>query len=205
MSAQQRLPLALRFLAKGGKISIASGVLMIESPDGSPVANDWVKQHGPEILRDLLKVVGKSAYTFIRYSAGNYHSYAGVTLHFLKENTYEDAYCIFNANLTYQRNTKGKRKGDPLPKNHFSVGKGSHFHKFWLKTGLALPASTTSYHGRMGCLKGIYFEADTTPGKSNRLVCDSIKPLELSYEQIYRSYQAAYGELLPQSPFAACR
>lgn len=90
-------------------------------------------------------------------------------------------YVIFNADLTRTRNTNHGRAGSALPDGQFRISKKYHFYKFWQATGLPMP-KLSSFHDRMGALKSILFSGVFVKGE--RLRADSIRPINLTCEQI---------------------
>ena len=98
------------------------------------------------------------------------------------------AYAIFNANLTRSRNTKSGKAGDPLPTGQFHLAKGATFIKLWNNAGVKKPSSSTEYYKRMGNLKKLIFTGNPHATEQDRLVSGSIKPLEITLDEILKAY-----------------
>jgi len=179
-----------KLLSRGDEVCIEHGRLVIRPASGKPVPQDWLENHTPGLIREILKTLEIEAYEYDTYNTGRYGKGAlpGVNLQFLGVVANSIAYTIFNADLTRKRTTKTGKAGSPLPDGHFSVGKRSHFYKFWVEAGLATPKSRTSFHDYMGKLRGILFTAEMTAGRENRMKSDSIRPLSVSAEQVCAAF-----------------
>jgi hypothetical protein len=174
-----------QLLKRGDKIYIYDGSLIIEPISGGHVPKSWLKQHGSTLVGQILQAVNIDCFAYIGYSTGKYggRRYSGVTLQFESLIAREYKHCIFNARTDYQC---GKKIGNPLPKGRFSVSKHSTFHKFWRDTGLRLPPRLGAFNDYMGNLKKLLFTATCKcKGKIDK---NSIKPLNVTYEQITASF-----------------
>ncbi|MDR3428220.1 hypothetical protein [Silvimonas sp.] len=172
--------LASRLLGRGDEICIEQGQIIIHAASGKPVPREWLSKNAPCLVQEILAALGTAvAYEYCDYTTGSYgkHKAGGVTLQFQSLLTCAKAYVIFNAELTRSRTTKAAKKGTPLPKGHFRIGKRSHFYQFWKSTGLAEPKRLSSFHDYMGNLKGILFTAKL---QYNRMDAGTLKPLSIS-------------------------
>jgi len=177
-------------LEHGNSVSIRRGLLVVTQPSGTPMSKIWIEKHQSILVTELLKKMGRDALVYIDYSAGKYgESLAGgVTLQFEYAITGAEAYAIFNADLTRSRTTKHGKAGDPLPKGHFHVAKNSLLLKFWKKSGAAMPRSRTDFHRRMGNLKPLLFKGSFHRIKKNKLINDSIIPLDITHEEVMDAF-----------------
>lgn len=109
----------------------------------------------------------------------------------------DGAYCMFNVDTHYERNSTKHKAGDPLPKNHFRVARGSKFNGLWLACGLTLPdgGKRSCFHRYMGKLKGIIFTGNPTPSKPERFA--DLSPVTVDHATI----QAAYRQRNTASSF----
>ena len=101
----------------------------------------------------------------------------------------QSAYCLFNAESSYNRNTAKHRAGDPLPKGQFRVKHGSKFTGLWLACGLPLPdgGKLSCFHRYMGKLSGIVLTGTPTPDKSERLA--TLTPATVNHSTIQAAYE----------------
>lgn len=175
-----------RLLGRGDAVELSHGRLVISPASGRPVPAGWMNDHRLDLCRELLAATGQDAYEYLGYQTGCYGPLktGGVTLQFVSPLTGESAYVIFNADLTRQRSVGSKAAGSPLPKGQFRIGKRSHFYRFWLSTGLALPRRLSSFHDYMGKLRGILFTANV---HHERIDAGTIRPLCLSATDIERA------------------
>jgi len=183
-------PLVSILLSRGDAISVDNGRLVVISASGLPVPEKWLDDHGINMLIEMLQHTGQDALVFLGYTTGKYgkNLAGGVTLQFKYLLTGIEAYAIFNADLTRSRNTKAGKAGDPLPNGQFHLAKGASFFKFWDKSGAKRPLSDTEFYKRMGNLKALLFTADSHLTKQDRLVNDSIKPLEITLDHVRKTY-----------------
>ena len=177
-------------LNRGDSISIKCGLLVVLPASGLPVSQKWLDDNRINVVTEILQQTGKDGLLYIDYSAGNYckNVASGVTLQFQYLMTGAKAYAIFNADLTRSRNTKSGKAGDPLPTDQFHLAKGAVFIKFWHKAGVKKPSSSTEYYKRMGNLKTLFFTGNLHATKKDRLVSDSITPLEITLDEILKAY-----------------
>ena len=177
-------------LNRGDSVAIKCGALVVLPASGLPIPQKWLDDNSIDVVTEILQQTGKDGLLYIDYSTGNYYKNvaSGVTLQFQYLMTGAKAYAIFNADLTRSRNTKNGKAGDPLPTGQFNLAEGAEFIKFWNKAGVKKPSSRTEFHKRMGNLKTLIFTGDPHPTKQDRLVSDSIKPLEITLDEILKAY-----------------
>jgi hypothetical protein len=183
----QLVPLMLN---RGDSLAIKCGALVVLPASGLPVPKKWLDDNSFNVVTEILQQTGKDGLLYLEYSTGNYckNLASGVTLQFQNLMTGVKAYAIFNADLTRSRSTKNGKAGDPLPTGQFNLAKGAAFVKFWDKTGVKKPLSRTEFHKRMGNLKALLFTGNPHPTKQDRLVSSSIKPLEITFDEIIKAY-----------------
>ncbi|GAB1264270.1 hypothetical protein [Aurantivibrio infirmus] len=176
--------LLANLLSNGTKVQITRGRLVVLPTSGSQISNSWLRENSDKLIEEILSAVNVLALKYQSYKTGHYgaHKAGGITLQFRDAITLDPYYVIFNANLNRQRKGKKADAGTALPSGQFSVGKQSHFHKFWHSTRLKSPRSLTSYHDYMGKLKDIIFTADVSKGQ--RLNANSIRPISISHGDI---------------------
>ena len=177
-------------LNRGDSLAIKCGALVVLPASGLPVPKKWLDDNSFNVVTEILQQTGKDGLLYLEYSTGNYCKSlaSGVTLQFQNLMTGVKAYAIFNADLTRSRSTKNGKAGDPLPTGQFNLAKGAAFVKFWDKTGVKKPLSRTEFHKRMGNLKALLFTGNPHPTKQDRLVSGSIKPLEITLDEIIKAY-----------------
>ena len=177
-------------LNRGDSLAIKCGALVVLPASGLPVPKKWLDDNSFNVVTEILQQTGKDGLLYLEYSTGNYckNLASGVTLQFQNLMTGVKAYAIFNADLTRSRSTKNGKAGDPLPTGQFNLAKGAAFVKFWDKTGVKKPLSRTEFHKRMGNLKALLFTGNPHPTKQDRLVSSSIKPLEITFDEIIKAY-----------------
>lgn len=177
-----------RLLIKGDLVAIENGGLKLEPASGKPVPSEWLAHHQDQIITEILTRTGVDAFVFEDYSTGSYVAGqgGGVTLQFTGLLTGSNPYVIFNANLKRSRKTKSGKKGSPLPKGQFHVGKRSHFYKFWKATGLRMPTRLSVFHDYMGNLKGLLFTGDFQ--KETRLNAETVRPLNITHAQTIAAF-----------------
>ena len=183
----QLVPLMLN---RGDSLAIKCGTLVVLPASGLPVPKKWLDDNSFNVVTEILQQTGKDGLLYLEYSTGNYckNLASGVTLQFQNLMTGVKAYAIFNADLTRSRSTKNGKAGEPLPTGKFNLAKGAAFIKFWNKTGVKKPLSRTEFHKRMGNLKALLFTGNPHPTKQDRLVSSSIKPLEITFDEIIKAY-----------------
>jgi hypothetical protein len=177
----QRSELLGWLLARGDAVSIERGVLVIAPASGKSVPSDWLSDNGKTLIRQILGVIGQDAYRYQSHKTGHYgpHKSAGLTLQFQSVMTDDEAYAIFNAELTRARNIASGKKGDPLPAGQFRAAPGSHLTKFWQSTGIALKR-LAAMHDYIGRLRNVLFSASPTLGRDDgRLDAGSLRALNI--------------------------
>jgi hypothetical protein len=180
-----------KLLSRGDEISIEVGRLIIRPSSGKPVPQDWMDKHSPALLREILVMLGMDAYEYGGYSTGLYgeNKVAGVTIQLPSFVSGLDTHAIFNAELNRKLAIKAGKKGTPLPKGHFRIGKRSHLYRFWRSTGLAMPRRLSSLHDYLGNLRGILFAADMMAGQTKRLDTASLRPLSTTSAEVRNAFQ----------------
>jgi len=187
---QPASPLATMLLSRGDAIYVDHGRLVVVPASGLPVPDHWLEDHGINLVIEILQHTGQDGLIYLGYTTGKYgkNLAGGVTLQFKHLLTGFEAYSIFNADLTRSRSTKNGKAGEPLPDGQFHVVQGSSFIKFWDKSGAKKPLSNTEYYKRMGNLKVVYFTGEQHPTKQDRLLSCSIQPLEITFDQVIKTY-----------------
>lgn len=176
--------LLAKLLTRGDSISIANGLLVIDLLNGQEVPMNWFKSNSPLITNEICLLFNIHAFQYLSYTSGRFGSKKteGISLQFIHLLTHDDVYTIFNANLKRARSTTHGKKGSPLPNKQFIVTKKYNFYKFWCTTGLKLPPRLSSFHDYMGKLKSLTFTGEIE--KNNRIIKTSIRPLNISFQQI---------------------
>ena len=167
------------------QLSISSGRVEITSKLGKQTeAETWVDEHYNDLVQSIVYVSKISAFQYIGYSTGSYgrHKAGGVTLQFIDILTGEQYYCVFNAEVLRVRNTRHGKKGSKLPDGHFTPPKHGSFIRFWNKLKIPLPRRLSAFHDSMSKLESIVFTGNII--ESNKLDKNSLKPLDLTYEQL---------------------
>ncbi len=177
-------PLLATLVFRGDEVSIEQGRLKIKPSSGEQVPPEWMRLNTAKIINEILVVLNREAFLFDGYSTGEYGSkrYSGITLQFSSIPVDKDCYAIFNAEIRRARNSKSGKKGALLPVGRFRVGKKSSFVKFWAQAGLQMPSRLSSFHDRMGRLRGICFTGSFRHAK--KLSNDSVVPLQVSAVEI---------------------
>ncbi len=175
-----------RLLARGDAVSIERGLLVIVPASGDLVPSEWLDKHEAELIRQVLGAVGQDGYHYQSHKTGQYgrHMSAGLTLQFLSVTTQNEAYSIFNVELTRARNTSSGKKGGPLPTGQFRTTQGSNLNKFWQSTGLPLRrlAAMSEY---MGKLRNILFSGSPTQGRDDgRLDAGTLRAMSVPASSI---------------------
>lgn len=146
-------------------------------------AEKWLSNNLQDIIDVIANLAKFDCYKYIGFNTGFYqpHNADGVTLSFEHVLSETDAYCIFNACITYER---GPKTGSKLPKKKFKVGRRSKLRAFLRLCGLK-PRRESEYYEHMGKLKSKIFEAKiSSREKGNKLSKDSLKPLNVSENQL---------------------
>lgn len=94
------------------------------------------------------------------FSTGNYSQKgggAGLCVQFHSDDFRLDYYAVFNAEVTYARNSKRHRAGQRYPGNQFRVRKSHLFYRFWVSLGLKPPPRPSQFHDYMGHLAKFSF------------------------------------------------
>jgi len=94
------------------------------------------------------------------FTTGNYLKKgggAGLCVQFHSDDFRRDYYAVFNAEVTYVRNSKKHRAGQRYPGNQFRVTQSHLFHRFWVSLGLKLPPRPSQFHDYMGHLAKFVF------------------------------------------------
>lgn len=180
-----------KLLSRGDEISIVLGRLVVHPISGKPVPQDWLDEHSPALLREILCMLGIDAYEYGGYSTGKFgHQKApGVVIQLPSFVDGLDTHAIFNAELNRDRTTKAGAKGTDLPKGHFRIGKRSHLYRFWQSTGLRTPKRLSSLHDYLGNLRDILFAADLVAGQKKRLDTASLRPLAITFAEVRNAFQ----------------
>jgi hypothetical protein len=175
-----------KLLERGDSVSIVEGRLKIVPHSGRIVPSEWLKNHGMNLLEGIAKLDERDLFVYESYSTGRYskNRYEGITLQFVNLTTAEEAYTIFNVELTRGRNTNKGNKGSPLPDGQFRLNKKSQFIQFWDQAKLSMPPRRSSFHDYMGNLRGILFMGSYT--QNNRLDTKTLKPVNISSDEIKR-------------------
>lgn len=156
-------------------------------------AERWLAKNLQEILDVILNLTGIDCYKYIGFNTGFYglHNSDGVTLSFEHVFSESDAYCIFNACITYER---GPKAGNKLPKKKFKVGRRTKLRAF-LRLCRLEPRRESEYHEHMGKLKSKLFEAKVASTRNgNKLDKDSLLPLNVS-ENLMREYLSTANDI----------
>lgn len=165
-------------------VSIRHGRLKTSAPG----AESWIAANERELIVELLAHTDIQGFVYDDYHTG-YWPYQGVSLDFVDLHTGEVRYRVFNAVLTRSRASGKHKKGDRLPRGHFTVAKRGGFVKFWKSTGLKEQKLST-YYEHMGNLRGIVFCGIPHRSAPNRL--RDVYPLNVGAEEI----KAALGVTL---------
>ncbi|QKL00054.1 hypothetical protein GEV39_00895 [Pseudomonas sp. NY5710] len=175
--------LAAKLLRRGDMVSIERGQLVIQPASGKPVPPEWIAANRTGLCREALMAVGMDAFEYIGYSTGHYGKsrVAGVTLQFVSVLSGQSVYAVFNADLTRQRNTAAGKAGALLPRGQFRIGKRSHFHRFWLSTGLQMPDRLQRFYKCMGKLSSILLAGEVN---QDRFDVQSLHPVTITADQL---------------------
>jgi|10_taG_2_1085330.scaffolds.fasta_scaffold02670_8 hypothetical protein len=172
--------LTQKLLARGDRVAIEKGQVVIRPKSGKR-ADGWLKDNAKEIYKDVITQAGLDALQYTGYSTGYYTQYkaGGITLQYSFILTGESCHVVFNADL---KRARGKQRGQLLPKGQFRVSKSHAFTRFWVGLGLNLPKRLSGFHDCMGKLKSVVITG--TVDNNNRILKETIKPLEMSHEKL---------------------
>jgi len=175
--------LATKLIRRGDTVSIERGRLVIQPASGKPVPSEWIAANTARLCREMLMAVGMDAFEYIGYSTGHYGKsrVAGVTLQFVSVLSGQSVYAVFNADLSRQRTTAAGKAGSLLPKGQFRIGKRSHFHRFWLSTGLQIPDRLQRFYKCMGKLSSILLAGEVS---HDRFDVQSLHPVTITAGQL---------------------
>jgi hypothetical protein len=171
-------------LKRGDRLAVSKGQLIITPKSGELIPQDWFATNKAKIIAEIAQQSNQSIFAYSYYTTGIYNKgrSPGVTLRFIDLLTGEGACAIFNAQLKYQRTTRKKKAGDPLPDGHFNIGDRSAFYMLWIKTPLDIPRRFSEWHKAMSKLRHVYFVGERSSG--DKLANKSIQPLSLSHSEI---------------------
>jgi hypothetical protein len=188
------LTLLTQLIINGDEVSITQGKLLIKPSSGLALTKSWLKENETLLINDICRLFNIVPLRYISYTTGSYgvKKSQGITLQFSNLLSAEDAYIIFNANLTRSRTTNRAKKGDLLPGKRFIVSERSGFYKFWLSTRLPLPRSPSKFYECMGKLKLLTF---TSPIDFNNRITDKKLPLlEVSFQEILNKQNLFFSD-----------
>ncbi|WP_317930186.1 hypothetical protein [Halioxenophilus sp. WMMB6] len=175
-----------RLLARGDRLSLEGGQLVIEAQSGVDVPDKWLSDNRELIVAEIAKRLAVNVLKYESYSTGYYEVKSGVrksglTMQFCNLRTGQQVFAIFNVELTRQRNTRYGKKGDRLPDKQFRAKPKSHFSSLWNRLGMkSLP--TSERHQYMGLFsEKYYFMVASEEGKA---LHDSIEVASISFEQL---------------------
>ncbi|GEM_PF-465455 len=186
--------LLARVLLKGHRVSVSQGQLLIEPQSGSEVPDDWIPENADRLAHDIGSALNIAVFRYQSYSTGQYKfkrkngcviHIAGASIQMLDLIHNTKAFCIFNVELTRDRNTKHGKEGAPLPEKQFRPRPRSDFVKFWQLCPFKPRKDNCSYHRRMGNLKqliltGCYKEDE-------KVVTSSLRPLSITHDELFSS------------------
>jgi hypothetical protein len=167
-------------------ISIEHGRVCVTAHDYAyqSISDLWLISQQENIGEVVSSILGREVFEFNNHTTGQYGTILadGVTLHFIAHpQAPSDPYCVFNAKTRY---VKGAKVGKPLPKKRFTPPKRGKFVRLYRASGLPAPRRPSEYHEYMHLLKGVFFLASRAGRYKDRLDKDSIKPVNLSAEQV---------------------
>ncbi len=186
--------LLAHLLKRGDRVSVSQGQLLIEPQSGSEVPDEWMQQNADRLAHDIGSALNISVFRYQSYSTGQYEfkrknggviHIPGANIQMLDLIHITKAFCIFNVELTRDRNTKHGKEGAPLPEKQFRPRPGSDFVKFWQLCPFKPRKDNCSYHRRMGNLKpliltGCYKEDE-------KVVTSSLRPLSITHDELFSS------------------
>lgn len=171
-----------RLLARGDRISIERGRLVIQPASGQPVPADWQAEHYPALIRQILSVTEQDAYLYCNYVIGRFgqQKYEGLALKFQSVTTRQEAHVFFNVMLTRARTTSTGAEGEPLRKGQFRIGQNHQLYHCWQSTDVEMPRRLSAMYDYMGKLRGILFSARLTKNRAdNRLDARTLVALNI--------------------------
>jgi len=179
-----------QLLARGDKVSIKNGRLVLISASGNPVPDGWLKDNAPTLIEQIAAQTGILIFRYTEYSTGKYdkHLFAGVTLQFDCITTLDSAYVVFNCILTRARATKHGAAEKPLPHKHFRLSSKHKLLKFLRQAGVEPRRLSESYKS-MHRLKDIVFTGRFVAG--SKLDKDSLIPMNLTHQQLLELVKTA--------------
>ncbi|WP_370053033.1 hypothetical protein [Neptunomonas sp.] len=184
-----------KLLQRSAFLAVEDGRIILTPKSGLQNESDiWLKAHHEEVMEEILKATKRVGFTYIGYSTGYYNGAnksGGITLQFIQCVTAESFHVIYNVELKRKRNTSAGKAGERLPKGRFIAAKGSSFVKLWKSTGFRMP-KLSAFHDCIGKLSKLTFTADTN---DNRLLKQTLKPLNISFQEIAAS--VSVGHLNP--------
>jgi hypothetical protein len=189
----------LRFLLeRGDEVSVVKGLLQIEPRSGSEVPSDWLSSHQAELGKEIGNVLSLPVFEYQGHKTGIYDCKAsgnirdsGLSLSLLDLAAQRNAFCIFNVDLTRERQTRFGDKGSPLPKGHFRPKAGSAFMKFWKLCPFKPRKDNSSFHRRMGNLSPLLLTGQYRQGE--KVTASTLKPLDVRHEQISQAIFETYS------------
>ena len=148
-----------KLIDRGDKVMIENGLLKIEAHSKKTPPESWFKINEDQLIKDIVRSFKLRLYKYSDYNLGHTkgHSQARLTLNFIEILTGETISLIFNVNRKRLRTSKNGKKGDPLPKGKFIVGKRSKLYELWTKLNLEKPRKPSEFNNKLSLLKGIYF------------------------------------------------
>ncbi len=195
MTSFNKCSLLENLISRGDNIEIVDGKLNIIPVSNRQIPEQWLKDNRETLLSEIAQVANVEPYIYLGYSTGSYgeHKSGGVSLQFTNLITGEDAFAVFNAELTRARKSKSGDKGISLPKGKFRVRKGFEFYRFWLLSGLNIPPRLSVFDQYMGNLKSLAFIPEL--GKRNKFINKKTKLMNVSYKLISSSlgYESTYN------------
>lgn len=190
-------------LARGDRIAVVRGRLVISPASGKPVPDDWLKEWAEPLVIAAARLAGLPALSYQGHGVGNYQvgngsssRKGGLALQFYCLTTGQELYAIFNVDTTRARDTKAGKKGEKLPPGRFRVRKQSAFRRFWESTELPF-RRLSDFHDYLGKLKGLTLTGIRLQG--GRLEASSLCPLEIRWEELHRLSTAKNPDNCPTS------
>lgn len=148
-----------KLIDRGDKVMIENGLLNIETHSKITPPESWFKTNEDQLIEEIVRSFKLRLYKYSDYNLGRTkgHSKDRLTLNFIEILTGETISLIFNVDRKKIRSTKNGKKGDPLPKGKFIVGKRSKLYELWTKLNLEKPRKPSEFNNKLSLLKGIYF------------------------------------------------
>jgi hypothetical protein len=195
MTSPNKCSLLEKLISRGDHIEIVDGALSITPTSNKEIPEQWLKDNRETLISEIAQLADVEPYIYLGFSTGSYgdHKAGGVSLQFTNLITGEDAYAVFNAELTRARKSKSGDKGTSLAKGKFRVRKGFEFYRFWLLSGLNIPPRLSVFDQYMGNLKCLVFIPEL--GNRNKFINKKTKLMNVSYEQVSNSlgYKSTYN------------